>query len=114
MESIEKRLGHRIAGQRRLAGLSQARLAEKIGVSPETISRLETGAAAPSIARLASIARALEVELQELFRLRPGDDPRELALRNLLWVVSRRTVQEIELVTNLAATVFDFHRRKGG
>ena len=111
MDHIAKKIGERIAQQRRLAGLSQARLAEKVGVAPETISRLETGAAVPSVESLVSVAGELQIELHELFRFRPEDGPKERAIEKLLWVVSRRPAADVELVTALAATVFE-HMRK--
>jgi len=107
MDHIAKKIGERIAQQRRLAGLSQARLAEKVGVAPETISRLETGAAVPSVESLVSVAGELQIELHDLFRLRPEDGPKERAIEKLLWVVSRRAAADVELVTTLAAAVFD-------
>jgi transcriptional regulator with XRE-family HTH domain len=108
MDHVAKKIGKRIGAQRRLAGISQARLAEKVGVAPETISRLETGSAVPSVETIVSIAGQLHVELHELFRIRPGDSPTERALEKLLWVLDRRSAAEIDLVTSLAATVFDY------
>lgn len=106
MELIAKTIGKRIGAQRRLAGLSQARLAEKVGVAPETISRIETGVLVPSLERLVSVAAELHIEPYDLLRLQPEDGPKERALEKLLWVVSRRTPSEIDLVTTLAAAVF--------
>jgi len=107
MDHIAKRIGERIGAQRRLAGLSQARLAEKVCVAPETISRLETGAAVPSVESLVSVAAELHIELHDLFRLRPEDGAKERAIEKLLWVVSRRGAADIDLVTTVAAAVFD-------
>jgi transcriptional regulator with XRE-family HTH domain len=107
MDLIAKTIGKRISSRRRLAGISQARLAETIGVAPETISRIETGALIPSLERLVSVAAELDIELDDLFRLRSADGPKERALEKLLWVVARRTVADIDLVTTLAAAVFD-------
>jgi transcriptional regulator with XRE-family HTH domain len=107
MTPFERKVGRRIADQRRLTGLSQARLAEKVGVAVETISRLETGAAVPSISRLASIADALKLELHELVRLRPRDRPEDRAMERLVWLMSRRTAREIDLMTSLAAAILD-------
>src|SRR5438874_2227586 len=112
MARIQHRIGQRIANQRKLIGVTQARLAEQIGVEPETISRLETGASMPSLARIAATAAALEIELRELFRLRTTDGPVEAAIDRLVWLVSRRTVQEIELVIDLAARVFAHKRQE--
>jgi transcriptional regulator with XRE-family HTH domain len=107
MNHIAKTLGKRIGARRRLAGLSQARLAETIGVAPETISRIETGALVPSLERLVSVADELHIELHDLFRLRPEEGAKERAIEKLLWVVSRRSTSDIDLVTTLAAAVFD-------
>jgi len=107
LDHIAKRIGERIGTQRRLAGLSQARLAERVGVAPETISRLETGAAVPSVESLVSVAAELHIELHDLFRLRPEDGAKERAIEKLLWVVSRRGAADIDLVTTVAAAVFD-------
>jgi transcriptional regulator with XRE-family HTH domain len=106
MKVSRKTVGRRIAEQRRLAGFSQARLAERLNVSTETISRLETASAMPSIERLASIADALDVELAQLFRQRKADDPRDRAIDRLIWQMSRRTVGDVELVIDLAARIF--------
>ncbi len=108
----KKKVGRRIADQRRLAGLSQAELAEELGVATETVSRLETGAAMPSFDRIVSVAAALEVELHDLFRLRPRDSPEDRAMERLIWLMSRRTATDIDLVTGIAANIFD-HIRKG-
>jgi len=107
MNSIEKRIGRRIAELRRLSGLSQARLADSIGTATETVSRLETGAAMPSLARLAAVAQALGVELHELLRVRPGSEAQHRALERLLLMMSRRTAGEIDLVIDVAALVLD-------
>jgi transcriptional regulator with XRE-family HTH domain len=107
MSTIDRKIGRRIAEQRRLAGLSQARLADKMNVATETLSRLETGRAMPSLVRMTSIAQALGVELHDLFRVRPENDARDRALEKLVWVMSRRTAREIDLVTGIAASVFD-------
>ena len=39
MSTVEEKLGKRIARQRKAVGLTQAQLAETVGVQPETISR---------------------------------------------------------------------------
>lgn len=46
--------------------LTQAALAEKVGVHQVTIARLETGARRPSMALLQRLAKALRVPVTEL------------------------------------------------
>jgi len=64
---VEKQLGKRIAELRRASGLSQEQLAAKTRYSTEFVSLVERGLNAPSVAGLARIAKALEVEIKELF-----------------------------------------------
>ena len=69
---IEKQLGRRIAELRRAKALSQEQLAAKTRYSTEFISLVERGLNAPSVAGLARIAKALKVEVKELFEFRRG------------------------------------------
>ena len=70
-------LGRRLRHLRRLAGLTQVALAEASGVSLEHLNKIERGAAAPSLAVVESLCRALAVEPAVLFLFTPGprDDP---------------------------------------
>lgn len=51
-------LGHTIEQLRESAGLSQRKLAKKLGVSPSYLSRLERGERDPSMSFLRKLARA--------------------------------------------------------
>ncbi|QAZ65747.1 PAS domain S-box protein [Solidesulfovibrio carbinolicus] len=59
--------GRRLRHVRRLCGLTQARLAERSGVSLEHCNKIERGAAAPSLAVIHAFSRALGVEPATLF-----------------------------------------------
>lgn len=65
---IEERLGKAIAGQRIARGLSQAQLAEEMGVDKDTVSRFERGAVLPPMQRLIQLADIFEMPLEELIR----------------------------------------------
>jgi len=69
---IHKALGKRIAVLRRRKGFSQEKLAEHSGYSVEFVSLVERGVNAPSVAGLAKIAKALSVEVKDLFDFRGG------------------------------------------
>ena len=111
MNTLAERLGHRIARQRRAAGLTQAELAEKVGVQPETISRLETGKRRVSLEMLGLISESLSLELYELFRLPERDTPKDEAMDRLLWFGSRLSVAELELVLDVGSAVLLHARR---
>jgi PAS domain S-box-containing protein len=60
-------LGRRVRHLRRLAGLTQAVLAERSGVSLEHLNKIERGAAAPSLSVIEGLCLALAVEPAVLF-----------------------------------------------
>lgn len=64
---IEKALGKRIAELRKVKGLTQEELAEKCGYSVEFVSLIERGVNAPAVAGLEKIAKALSVQIKDLF-----------------------------------------------
>jgi PAS domain S-box-containing protein len=59
--------GRRLRQVRRLADFTQAALAERSGMSLEHLNKIERGAAAPSLAAIEALHRALEVEPASLF-----------------------------------------------
>lgn len=69
---VHKALGKRIAELRKAKGLSQETLAAKAQYSTEFISLVERGLNAPSVAGLERIAKALKVEIKELFEFGRG------------------------------------------
>jgi DNA-binding XRE family transcriptional regulator len=111
MKTLEERLGRRFGRLRRAIGLTQAQFAEIIDVQPETICRIEKGKRAPSLALMARIADAFELELHELVDLRGGDTPKGLAVENLLWYVSRVSPGEVELLMDVVVAVLGHCRR---
>ncbi|SDB85764.1 helix-turn-helix domain-containing protein [Paraburkholderia lycopersici] len=64
--TLVKAVGRAIAARRAEAGLSQEAVAEALGISREAVSRMETGAAVPSVVRLAELAEIFECELEAL------------------------------------------------
>ena len=65
---LQKKLGQRIADLRRKRQLTQVQFAKALGCSVEFISLVERGVNAPSVARLEDFAKALKVEVVDLFR----------------------------------------------
>ena len=61
-----KGVGRALVEERRRCGMSQQQVAEQIGIEPETVSRIETGAIAPSLVRLRQFARVYDCSLQGL------------------------------------------------
>lgn len=61
-------IGRKITRLRLSKGWTQKELAEKALISPSYISRIEEGFIKPKVKTLVRIARALEVELSELYK----------------------------------------------
>lgn len=61
-----ERLGTAIAVRRKARGLTQELFAERIGVSPEWVSRMERGVGLPSLDVLAQIATSLGSPIAEI------------------------------------------------
>jgi transcriptional regulator with XRE-family HTH domain len=64
---LQKQLGARIANLRKTRGLTQEQLAEAVDRSVEFISLVERGVNAPSVSGLERFAKALKVEVRDLF-----------------------------------------------
>jgi Zn-dependent peptidase ImmA (M78 family)/DNA-binding XRE family transcriptional regulator len=71
MPSEQQELGRRIARARERRGLTQAQLAEAVGLSQSAISRIESGLRAVDSLELARIATVLGVSVLELLEERP-------------------------------------------
>ncbi|MBQ7649718.1 MAG: helix-turn-helix transcriptional regulator [Victivallales bacterium] len=69
-------LGENIAQRRKKLGLSQKQVAERLGVTPEAMTRIEKGKIAPKLTRLEAIARILQCSVPALFR-KYSDDAQE-------------------------------------
>lgn len=58
-----------LAHIRELRGLSQQQLADRIGANQATISKIESGAGNPTLSMINRIAKALDVEPNQLFSM---------------------------------------------
>ena len=67
-------LGKQIYELRKKANLSQEQLAEKVGVSRQTISQIERGDYSPSVTLALKIAKVLNVSVEEIFSYEEGEE----------------------------------------
>jgi len=71
---VRHNVGRRIRRWRRLSALTQAELAETVGVTQATLSHYETGKRDVSVSILLRIAGALDVSVQDLTGTPPPVD----------------------------------------
>ena len=57
------RLGEKILIERKKSGLSQGQLADMLGVTRQSVSKWESGAAVPELAKLVALAEVFGVSL---------------------------------------------------
>ena len=64
---MTERLANAIKSEREKASLTQAALAEQVGVSRKTINTVENGVFTPSATLAIKLAQALNVPVEQLF-----------------------------------------------
>ena len=89
MTSLKKLLAFNIKEQRRILGISQAVLAERVNTSTNYIAMIELERKAPSLSMIERIAGALQIDPPELFSSKTVSST---SLRNL----QKSVLQDIE------------------
>lgn len=67
MSDLKKMFGKRVKELREKRGLTQAQLAEKIGVEPVSISSIEVGRYGSHFKTIEKLMKALKVKARDLF-----------------------------------------------
>ena len=62
----QKQIGRYIAEKRRIKNLTQAQLAEQLGISDKTVSKWECGRSMPDYALIQSLCETLDISVSEL------------------------------------------------
>ncbi len=99
--NFKKQFGARVNYLRKLAGLTQERLAEITGLSPKTISYIENGKNTLSFNKLPLIADGLGVDVYKLFVFADKENNKE-AVDALL---TSATDKEINVIKDIVKTL---------
>jgi transcriptional regulator with XRE-family HTH domain len=100
-----KRFGRHVRSLRRARGLSQEQLAQRSGLSADTIRRLEHGSFSPSLETLRKLCFGLELRLSTLFEAYELGMPNES--RELMDLLAARTPRELMLAIQVLRALFD-------
>lgn len=86
----QKQIGRYIAEKRRIKNLTQAQLAEQLGISDKTVSKWECGRSMPDYALIQSLCETLDISVSELI------EGKNTALHERQLMEMLRRTQELE------------------
>ena len=86
----QKQIGRYIAEKRRIKNLTQAQLAEQLGISDKTVSKWECGRSMPDYALIQSLCETLDLSVSELI------EGKNTALHERQLMELLRRTQELE------------------
>ncbi len=96
-------LGQQIRKYRKVHGMSQEQLAEKIGISVTHMSHIETGNTKLSLQVLVDITRALDISADDL--LSESTPARRDQYADILAVLDTCGVQEVKILTDMVKSM---------
>ena len=101
-QNAYRKIGERIRVYRKLAHLTQERLAEKADLSAHFFGRIERGDGRATVESLERIAKALGVQLEELFQFRK-EEPHEAKelLQQIHRLLKDRRPEELRFLRHL-------------
>ena len=106
-QKLYQQVGERVRTFRKLAKLTQEKLAEKADLSVHYLSRIETGSATPTLESLERIAIALNAPVGELFRPKEEQRERKALLQQIDRLLNDRNNQELQLLRNLILQIVE-------
>lgn len=71
---VQPEVENQVRRHRQLAGMTQQQLADRAGVTRQTILSIEKGNYTPSVALALTLAEAFSVRVEELFQLVKGEN----------------------------------------
>ena len=97
MTNIQEIFAHNLKAKRQKYGITQAKLAEKVGVSTHHIAMIEIARHYPTLELVERIANTLEIEIYELFVVKPSPENAMERLHNtLVYNIERVVADAIE------------------
>ena len=100
-----RNFGRHVRSLRRARGMTQEVLAERSGLSADTIRRLEHGSFSPSLDTLRKLCSGLDLMLSTLFESYELGDRNEA--RELMDLLATRRPSELVLATKILRTLFE-------
>lgn len=106
--SVKKKLGLRIKELRRQRNLTQAKLAEMVGINSKTQSFIETGRTYHSSETIENYAKAFNVDVSEVLYIGDIQKVEDDYLYALHKLINKATKKQIEHIYKHAKLVIEF------
>ena len=103
----QQKTGKYIAEKRKLQNMTQAQVADRLGVSDKAVSKWERGISLPDVSKYQELCEVLEVSLNELFAGEDLNEDRviEQSEQNLMEVLHREASRKKQLLGTIAVIV---------
>jgi len=102
MAKIYRQVGARIRTIRKKAGLTQAQLGERAGITPDYLGRIERGQGAVTLETLSHIASALGAPLRQLLDVDElPSASREDVLKSIQVILKKKGAEELRRILAL-------------
>jgi transcriptional regulator with XRE-family HTH domain len=107
MKKLFTILGKNIKSERNKKGLTQEKLAERVGVSNNFISYIESGKKVASIKTVNKIAEVLDIPIADLFKDIPGEkrSKKDYTADQILFLIKDKSPSTKKLLLELCQTV---------
>ena len=107
MANFKSKFGQRVKELRKSKGYTQEKVAELIGIEPPNISKLEKGTHFPLPENIEKLAKALNVNIKDLFDFEHYDD--EIILKTeIKEYLDKAESKEIEFIYKLIVNLNQF------
>ncbi len=108
---LAKQVGDNLAKYRNAAGLTQAQLADMVGVTPAFISRVERGQKSMKLSTLIAVAQSLQISCDALL-LEHSTETQCTTLQHLLSGKPAEYIEGIEAIVRICVDKFDTKQEK--
>jgi len=107
MRRLRKVFGERIRNLRLARGLTQEELAEKAGLHPTYIGIIERGEQSATLDTVEKLAKALEVEVEDLFPKKPFRGEKGKLLLEIEDTLKSQSVHDIRKIYHVCSVLLE-------
>ena len=102
--NTQKLFGLRVKELRKKCNMTQEQLAEKLGVFQKQIGNIETGTTFTTMANLEKLAKALKVDISDLFCFKHHQTKEEL-ISEINMLINQATKEQIQTIYKISKNI---------